>query len=114
MSHTRISYDKCSYKKRLQENKSIFKHVMNPHMYENSSKCRVEFGIVSGNDVSLSGNTVDLESELFGLNQPISNCAKNSFNANKFPKKHLPTCQLANFQRPAYPKPTYNQTCIER
>ncbi len=114
MSLTRTSYDRCSYKKRLQESNAIFRHIMNPQMYQNSSKCRMEIGVLGGNEVSISGNMVDLESELRGQNQPLSHCMEVSFDERKYPTKHLPTCKMAEYQRPRYPKPTYNQTCVRR
>lgn len=114
MTTTRSSYDRCSYKKKLQENKSVFDHIMYSGMYQNSSKCRIEQGVVGGNDVSISGNLVDLESQLRGQNDILSHCMDYSFDERKYPKKHLPTCKMANYQRPRYPKPTYNQTCIRR
>lgn len=115
MSVTRTSYDHCSYKKKLHENKGVFDHVMYSGMYQNTSKCRVEQGVVGGNDVSrYSGNLVDLESELRGQNAVLSHCMDYSFDERAYPKKHLPTCKLANYERPRYQKPTYNQTCLHR
>ena len=114
MSVTRTSYDRCSYQKKLKENRGSYNYVMYPGMFKNTSKCRIEQGIVGGNDVSYTGNLVDLESELRGQNAVLSNCMDYSFDENRYPKKHLPTCKLANYERPSYPKPTYNQTCIRR
>ena len=114
MSHCRTSYDKCSYKKKLQESRGPFNYVMFPEMYQNSSKCRMEQGVMGGNEVSTTGNLVDLESELRGQNNVLSHCMEYSFDDRKYPKKHLPTCKMANYERPRYPKPTYNQTCIRR
>ena len=114
MSHCRTSYDKCSYKKKLEESRGPFDYVMYQGKFQNSSKCRMEFGIMAGNEVSMSGNLVDLESELRGQNNVLSGCMDYSFDERKYPKKHLPTCKMANYERPAFPKPTYNQTCIKK
>lgn len=114
MSLTRTSYDKCSYQKKLRENQGSFNYIMNTDMYNNSSKCRMEMGVLAGNEVSISGNLVDLESELRGQNAILSHCQDYSFDENKYPKKHLPTCKMVNYYTPKFPKPTYNQTCIHR
>jgi hypothetical protein len=114
MSLTRTSYDSCSYKKKLSENRGSFDYVMYSGMFQNSSKCRIEKGLVGGNDVSYSGNLVDLESELRGQNALISHCMDYSFDERRYPKNHLPTCKIANYETPRFPKPTYNQTCIHK
>ena len=116
MSVTRTSYDQCSYKKKLTENRGSYDYVMYSGMFQNSSKCRIEQGVVGGNDIGkkTTGNLVDLESELRGQNAVLSHCMDYSFDENQYPKRHLPTCKIANYERPNYPKPTYNQTCIHR
>jgi len=114
MSLTRSSYDRCSYQKKMNENKGTFDYLMYQGKFQNTSKCRMELGVVGGNEVSTSGNLVDLESELRGQNAVLSHCQDYSFDENKYPKRHLPTCKMANYNRPNYPKPTYNQTCIRR
>lgn len=114
MSVCRSSYDKCSYRKKLQEVRGQFDYIMYPDMYQNTSKCRMERGIVAGNDVSRVGNLIDLENELRGQNAVLNHCMDYSFDERKYPKKHLPSCKMANYDRPSYPKPTYNQTCIKR
>jgi len=114
MSLCRNSYDKCSYQKKLREVRGQFDYVMYPDMYQNTSKCRIERGIVGGNDVSTVGNLIDLENELRGQNAVLTHCMDYSFDDRKYPKRHLPTCKMANYDRPNYPKPTYNQTCIKR
>jgi hypothetical protein len=70
-------YDTCSYKKTLQESVSPYFYQMYPGKFENTSKCRIELGVVGGNNVSIfSGNLVDLESDLRGQNRPASHCPK--------------------------------------
>jgi hypothetical protein len=75
--------------------------------YENTAKCRIEFGTVGGNGVSLfSGNLVDLESELRGQTRSASLCPSNMYKPSNQPVKlsHQPSCQMQY-----YPKtPTIN------
>ena len=63
MSSNRLIYT-CEYKcLRVTESVGTLEYVLNPLQYENVNKCRIEFGIVGGNNVSqVKGNLVDLES----------------------------------------------------
>ena len=114
MSVNRSSYDRCSYQKKMQEVQGQFDYIIYPQMYQNNAKCRMEQGVFGGNDVSVVGNLIDLENELRGQNAVLSHCMDFSFDERKYPKKHLPTCKMANYERPFYPKPMYNQTCFRR
>jgi len=65
MSFNRPIYDPCAYDKRLDESTSVLSWQLDPSRYYNCNQCRIEFGLVGGNNVSLhKGNLVDLESEL--------------------------------------------------
>ena len=73
MSSNRLIYDTCAYKKRLLESTGPLNYSMYTGKYENCAKCRVEFGTVGGNGVSLfNGNLVDLESDLRGQTRPFA------------------------------------------
>ena len=85
MSFSRLQYDKCSYKKNLGESMSIGHYQMYSGKYDNKNKCRIDFGVVGGNEVSLyKGNLVDLESDLRGQTRLNSHCPS---------MKYSPRCQ---------------------
>ena len=65
MSSNRLKFDTCAYKKNLDQSVGPLSYVLNPMKYENCNKCRMELGIVGGNNVSqIKGNLVDLENDL--------------------------------------------------
>jgi hypothetical protein len=114
MSSNRLIYDTCAYKKSLEESVSPYYYAMYPGKYENCSKCRIELGVVGGNNVSLfAGNLVDLESDLRGQNRPASMCPKYKYTPDckssckpsndglpcrVQPKMvNLPTCQMVRY-----------------
>jgi hypothetical protein len=75
MSSNRLSYDSCAYEKSLQQSTSPLDYMLYTGKYENTAKCRIEFGVVGGNGVSqFNGNLVDLESDLRGQNRQASLC----------------------------------------
>ena len=53
MSSNRLMYDSCAYKQKLGESTSPLNYNLYTGKYENCAKCRVEFGTVGGNGVSL-------------------------------------------------------------
>ena len=133
MSFNRLMYDSCSYKKTVEESTGTLSYMLNPIKYENCSKCRVEFGVLGGTNVShTKGQLVDTESELRNITRMnskcptkkyIPQCDKKSENDNGLPcgpyqlsEKHLKPC--SNFaQRPridnvgytlAYPTCSHN------
>lgn len=75
MSSNRLRYDSCAYEKSLMQSTAPSEYTLYPGKFENSAKCRIEFGVVGGNGVSLySGNLVDLESDLRGQTRRASLC----------------------------------------
>ncbi len=127
MSFTRAHDDECQYSQELKQNQSVLTHVMDPNMYYNCNPCRVDFGVVGGNTVSLyGGNLVDLESDLrrqtrqFGLCSTMKfqpgtvvqgktqNCTApcgtdglpcGSLSCRKEDLKHLPVCSMINYKK---------------
>ena len=86
MSSNRLIYDECFYKQSVDQSVGSLKYILNPLKYENKDKCRHEFGLVGGPDVSeIKGNKTDLESVLKGLSNVVTNCKK---------KKHIPNKQV--------------------
>ena len=80
MSSNRLMYDSCAYSKKLTENGNILEYVLNPSKYYNCNRCRMQLGIVGGNDVSqIQGNLVDLETELRGTTRHTSLCPTNKY-----------------------------------
>ena len=80
MSSNRLIYDHCEYKARVAESVGPLEYVLNPMQYEHCSKCRMELGVVGGNNVSqIKGNLVDLESDLFGTTRKATLCPSKQF-----------------------------------
>lgn len=122
MSYNRLRYDQCAYKTELDQSVGPLEYILNPMKYENCQKCRHEFGLVGGTNVSnIKGNLVDLENDLRGqtrsntkcpakkyapseggvLNIPSNRC--NSSRQIDLTPVHLPPCQMLRF--PPVPLP---------
>ncbi len=126
MSFNRLSYDRCAYDKRITEGTSVLSWVLDPNKYYNCNPCRVEFGLVGGNNVSnYIGNMVDLESDMRGQTRLASKCPETMFlpgtviqgkvsngcspgcgttglpcgslSCRKDPVKHLPACNIIDY-----------------
>ena len=83
MSSNRLIYDSCAYQKNLQQSVGPLDYALYTGKYENTAKCRIEFGVVGGNGVSLySGNLVDLESDLRGQTQKATKCPGMMYSPN--------------------------------
>ena len=113
MSSNRLSYDACAYKDAIQQSTSPLDYMMYTGKFENCAKCRIEFGTVGGNNVSLfSGNLVDLESDLRGQTRQASLCQDTLYkpqcdNTNNCKQKmmHQPSCQMQYFPPTQIPPP---------
>lgn len=80
MSWNRVEYDVCSYSQRLTQNVTQLGYVLDPLKYQHCTPCRSELGLVGGNNVTkVSGNLVDLESNLFGIDREQSKCAAQKY-----------------------------------
>lgn len=108
-------YDQCAYAKRLQESEGAYYYAMYPGKYASSAQCRIELGVVGGNNVSVfKGNLVDLESDLRGQTRMASLCPSNKYAPGcAVPRmdgdgtpcgpvpadrlSHLPSCQMMSF-----------------
>jgi hypothetical protein len=85
MSWTRTTYDQCAYNKDLSQSTSTLNYLLDPNKFYNCNDCRVEFGLLGGNNVSLTqSNMVDLESDLFNITRQYSTCPE---------RKFLPRCE---------------------
>ena len=96
MSFNRLSYDNCAYSHQLSESVGTLAYILDPLKYEHCNKCRIEKGIVGGTDVShVSGNLVDLESDLRGITRQQSKCPTMKYQ-NPCPKSSINSCQQGN------------------
>jgi hypothetical protein len=83
MSFNRLIYDTDTYSHLLKENDGVLDYVLKPDKHYRKKNCRIERGIVGGNDVSkISGNLVDLESDLFGITRLSSLAPTNQYSSN--------------------------------
>ena len=93
MSFNRLRYDTCAYRHSLAESVGTLGWVLDPARYYNVNKCRIEFGLVGGTAVSnISGNLVDLESDLRGTTRLQSKCPTYKYQ-NPCPNGNMNTCQ---------------------
>ena len=114
MSFNRVKYDTCSYSQNLTQNVSYLSYTLDTLKYQHCTPCRSELGLVGGNNVSkVSGNLVDLESNLFGIDRELSACdtqkylpgelqGKKLYKTSCYKKiddtpKHLRHCNMINY-----------------
>ena len=79
MSSNRLMYDTCAYKQKLNESTEPLNYSLYTGKYENCAKCRIEFGTVGGNGVSLFTRDGDsartfvnkIQVGMVGINIPI-------------------------------------------
>ena len=83
---------------RDQQSGGIFAYTQLPVKFENPNKCRNTLGLVGGSEVSnISGNLVDLESDLRGITRVQSKCIA---------RQYQPACALGGPECPDTP-PTF-------
>ena len=119
MSFNRRIYDVCDYNKSLAESTSTLTYILDPSKYYHCNQCRVPFGIVGGNDVSMAKhNLVDVESDLFGVNRAYSQCPQQKYlpepcgmagdcKCSLSGKFHLPECSTFVKYKPRIKKVGY-------
>tara|TARA_B100001093_G_C26686633_1_gene952946 strand:- start:249 stop:701 length:453 start_codon:yes stop_codon:yes gene_type:complete len=80
MSSNRLIYDQCEYDTRVAESTGTLAYMLDSSAHENNKKCRIELGIVGGNNVSLTkGNLIDVESDLKGVTRKASLCPSRKY-----------------------------------
>lgn len=81
MSFSRAYYDSCTYDERLGDSASQLDYTMDIAKYVNCKPCRVELGLVGGNETSQAPveALVDIESSLLGIDRPATRCASYKF-----------------------------------
>lgn len=83
MSSNRLRYDTCAYKAELTQGTNMLSYLLDPMKFENCKKCRMELGVVGGNEVSqIKGNLVDLENDLRGQTRLNTKCPSKKFQWN--------------------------------
>lgn len=93
MAFSRLRYDTCSYRNDVAQSVGELQWIMDPLRFQNCNPCRINFGIVGGNDVSIvKGNMVDLESDLFGQTRTQSKCPTLKY-INPCPNGDMNSCQ---------------------
>ena len=99
MASTNLIYDNCAYNQQKKYDKSACNYQLYKGQAIREKNCRINFGVVGGNDVSLyRHNLVDLESELRGQTRVASLCGTNKYLPNNNHQQnnyiHLPECQI--------------------
>lgn len=139
MSSNRLRYDTCTYKTDITQSSNTLNYMLDKSRYENCNQCRMELGIVGGNNVShIRGNLVDLENDLRGQTRLLSNCPQRKYQFNKdsgvggeatkdkksirVPKckngeinvelQHLPPCQIIRYEPVPLPPPMDLPECV--
>lgn len=127
MSFNRLIYDPCAYAKDLDQQSSILTYNLDPNKHYNCNPCRIGFGILGGNVVSLDNtDLVSLESDLRGQTRLLSRCDERKYLPQCVPnrlskdglpcsssqlgsctKRNLPECNLINY------RPRISNTGIE-
>lgn len=93
MSFNRLKYDTCAYKHDLAESVGTLGWILDSNRYENCGKCRIEFGVVGGTNVShAKGNLVDVESDLMGTTRLQSKCPTLQY-LNPCPQSNINECK---------------------
>ena len=128
MAFSRLKYDSCDYRQTLMQNSGVLEWTLDPMRYVNQNRCRHQLGLQGGTNVShVSGNLVDLESTLKGIDRDASRCPSMQYAPRDDNKTHgavvyrthcpavidttplhLPECQFIAHQAvpgPATPSP---------
>ena len=83
MSFNKLIYDDDTYSFLLKKNDDILDYVLNTDKHYREQPCRIERGVVGGNDVSnIVGNLVDLESDLRGITRLYSLSPTNKYTSS--------------------------------
>jgi len=104
MSVNRKKYDKCCVKEQIERSTKPFDLLMDPIAFEHTNTCRIDIGVVGGNDVSTVGNArhanngelIDVDSILKGLDKFQTDCNKEQKRAalNVGNSKNLKECNI--------------------
>lgn len=77
---TRQHYDPCEISRLTRESTEPLEYMLDPTKHYRCNQCRVEFGVVGGNNVSLvPDNLVDVESELRNQTRVLTRCPEKKY-----------------------------------
>lgn len=115
-SQQRLAQDQETYANVIRESMSSHRYIMDPIRYENCHKCRHEFGLLGGANVSHNAtNLVDIETELRGQTRTATKCPTGEFPHKQLPisetKLHLPACQMIKYPPLVVPQLPAIQSC---
>lgn len=80
MSSNKLRYDTCAYRADITQSTNTLRHILDPMRFEHHKQCRMELGIVGGNEVSqIKGNLVDLENDLRGQTRLNTKCPQRKY-----------------------------------
>lgn len=139
MSSNRLMYDTDATEHNLNESMSSAEYILSKDKYYNKNACSITRGITGGNNVSvISGNLVDLESDLLGItrnnslspnNHYMSSCAFTDMNNCKQDNilikgtpttkervidtnlENLPSCDMINYKPLVTSQPLELNSC---
>lgn len=126
MTFQRSKYDACTYERRQTENTSTLGWIFDGARFENPKKCMHQLGLLGGPTAShVSGNLVDMESELMGITRHATTCTTHHpkplvegavlTNDKTAPisthKRHLPACQMIAYRSVPLPPPMEAMRC---
>ena len=64
----------------IQQSMKSVDYLLDSSKFIHNNQCRIEFGIVGGNDVSQTkSNLVDIENDLKGITRTANNCAEYNY-----------------------------------
>jgi hypothetical protein len=115
-SQQRLSFDEATYANKMRETTTPHGYIMDPVRFEHCQKCRHEFGLVGGANVSHNAtNLVDIETELRGQSRTATKCPSGEFPHKQLPisetKLHLPACQMIKYPPLVVPQLPPIQSC---
>jgi len=131
MSSNHLIYDTCAYQKDLSQSVNPLSYQLNPAKYNSCKQCRMQLGLVGGNNVSIiRGNLVDLESDLQGITRANSNCPQLKYQGSNDSQiqvvakgksnqprtidtslQHLPACQIISYKAVPLPQAMKLDSC---
>jgi len=116
MSFNRNQYDSCAYKQNIEQSMGVGKYQFFEFQRKHPNPCRIDFGIVGGNNVGICKKQVDIESDLRGQKNRISLCNNNKHIPPFLRKKEkqvnlLQTCTMIQYKPVIYAKPTQGSVC---
>ena len=98
MKNDRLSNHITTYKRKLNESNNIINYVMDVNHHQNIRIARHAFGLVGGPIVNNShSDIINMESQLFGIDNKIEYCLKKNTNVNPKNIQHLDTFQMLEY-----------------